>query len=191
MKVHFCHARCTIVLQLVQFDEVQKCTGTNGYNIVSQKGTPGATWVCTLLGTFPYFYFLLCNNVGLEYTQPGPIHSREAKCIRCETSGPGRVLAVSFKVLVHHFTFSDAIKEKEKRKERKRMQDGPFNTVPLNIIMFYSRLWQTLCDCDKQIMLGFREKHVEQMWKLWLRLVESEEIQKTNRVEPHGGDCVF
>ena len=56
MKVHFCHARCIIVLQLVKFDEVQK------YKIVSQKGTPGATLVCTLLSTFPYFYFLLCTT---------------------------------------------------------------------------------------------------------------------------------
>lgn len=57
LKVHFWHARCTIVLKLVQFDKVQECTGTNGYKIVFQKGTPGATRVCTLLGTFSYFYF--------------------------------------------------------------------------------------------------------------------------------------
>ena len=36
------------------------------------------------------------------------------------------------------------------------MCDEPCNILPINVIIFYSRLWQTLCDCDKQITAGFR-----------------------------------
>lgn len=49
MKVHLSQTRYKVVLKPVQFDKVQNCNGTNGYKIVSQKGMPGATSVCTLL----------------------------------------------------------------------------------------------------------------------------------------------
>lgn len=49
---------------------------------------------------------------------------------------------------------------------------------PLNIIIFYSRLWQTLCDCDKQITVGFRENMSNKCGK-------SKKSTAVERVRPH------